>query len=405
MKFQHKPNQDEIESIKKSQQVHNILFELLFDILTEIQTNHKAIFRRIPDGRIKSFGSLIKKFADREDKSLSMTTFLKGLDDIAGLRLTITTKDEFDEAKSIMRKSRAIKAIGKLDIRKRSKENGIMNKRGYSAHHYYVISSSQILAKYLAKRINEDISNEAKEKYNSLKDRLQTICASHNCNQIIAEIQIRTLAQDLWAVFEHPERYKGSGKSSKALNEELLNYARLMDVADDIAQLTKNRKIYEAEEYLMKQNKGLIGTKKILKIDDIKKILNGSIFKNSVNALSTFDLCEIMIHLANNNIFTNEDFEELIGSGKYIEAIKTAFAELSLKMSDLRVSFLDWLPLFFCCLKYEKDCEDICSRNIGNVAKEIHNRENEFKSELKNKVQEIWEESQFTDLFDKYTVS
>lgn len=396
MEQTYKPTNAELLELRYIKIAHAILIKLVEEALIQITEDNKIIFRRAPESRLKTSRSILKKYYNRKNKKKDFIPYVMGLKDIAGLRMTITTKDEFELSKKILRTSAGLKKIGVLDTESRE-ENGIMNERGYSAHHYYLHYTIAINDEdEHVKEVIDDTLKRAKVNRNELAERYE----------VVAEIQVRTLAQDLWAVFEHPERYKSNGEIPDTLNTELLNYARLMDVADDIAQLTKNRKVHEAENYSRKKRNTPIDSKELLTIDTLRRELDRNNSANGNEGLtvtSTYDLCDLLIQLADNGIFTCEDLRALIGNEEYIKAIESVFEFEDIKREEMEMSISDSFHLFFICRFCQTECENLNSKK-GDQKKAIEQRLEDRKDELVRKIREIRSESELAAIINNYEV-
>src|SRR5687768_15836378 len=79
-------------------------------------------------------------------------------------------------------------------------------------------------------------------------------CADHYTLTIVAEpaakaeLQVRTLAHDLWAVFSHYEAYRAAESMPLSRRDEVVNYSRLLDVVDSYAAQIRHRKEEDADE-------------------------------------------------------------------------------------------------------------------------------------------------------------
>lgn len=402
------PSEGELEFIRDTQIAHNYLYELFLGVLNQIQTEYSNIFRRKPEGRMKTFLSIKKGFQKRDDETKDLKTYTADLKDIAGLRLTITTSDEYPFATEILVNNENLKMLGNLDITSR-KNNGEPNKRGYSAYHYYLYSSLDKISEFLNYKLKADIDEDAKNNFNNTLSTVRGFKSNQLGIQLIAELQIRTLAQDLWAVFEHPERYKSKvGSSSKAMDEELLNYSKLMEVADDIAQLTKNRKKYDAENYLKDKIPDSPREKKILNIEELSKTLSDDkLFKNSAKSLSLLDKCDILNFLADNNIFTIEDLKLLVENKDYFEKINISIKNLAIpKDKELKVEVLDMITMFCACKKCDRDCR-INTDQIEDTEekyKKIGIEEKKLMKLLDDMLKTIWAECEFSYKVSDYGI-
>lgn len=392
--YKYRPTEKELIEIRNTRIAHAIFLKAVQEDFDGIAEKNNTIFRRKPESRLKSTNSIIRNYDIREDKFAEFIPFVNNLKDIAGLRLTITTKDEFEIARHILSSSELIKKHGVLDTNSRP-GNGIMNKRGYAAHHYYLISTVSINSE-IARM--QDVVEKTLKSAGVSKEELG---AEY---RVTLEIQVRTLAQDLWAVFEHPERYKGNETSSKLLDDELLNYARLMDVADDLAQLTKNRKIYEAEEYFLNKRNAPVEDHKLLTINTLRREI--SLVLKSINGqmpivLSTSELCDLLKLFADNGIFTIEDCNSLVRNQTYKKRVLEICHELDIIWEQMDVSVLDTFRLFFICRKSQLDCENIRIKKT-NSDRDVENRLRTEMVELKDRIIKIMNESLFKEILNSY---
>jgi ppGpp synthetase/RelA/SpoT-type nucleotidyltranferase len=399
--------EEELKFIRERQVAHNYLYGLFLGELTQIQSDYE-IFRRTPEGRIKTFSSIMNAFQKREDEMQDLKTFIVELKDIAGLRLTIATKDEYPHATEILVNNEDLKILGKLDTTSRQ-ENGETNSRGYFAYHYYLHTSLDGIIEYLDYKLNSDIDDDAKANFNNCSEMMKGVRVTESNLQLIAELQIRTLAQDLWAVFEHPERYKNQRRqSSPAIDQELLNYSKLMQVADDIAQLVKNRKKYDAENYLKVKIPDSPGEKNILNIENLSKTLSqDNIFKNSLKGLSLLHKCDLLIYLADNNVFTTEDLKLLIENKEYFQIISNAIKNLEIPLHyELKVEVSEMIKMFCACKKSDRDCRISTDQVLD--AEEISRRKSiENKRLLKllnDMLNVIWTECEFSYKITDYGI-
>jgi ppGpp synthetase/RelA/SpoT-type nucleotidyltranferase len=278
--------------------VHRNLLSDLNPLVSAMVANHEEIFRRNPESRIKRIRS-IHKNVDR--KGMKTDDFFKrasGLRDIAGIRLTIATKDQHPLAEVLLRES--VNGLGALE---RTAGSGGLEIRedGYSANHLVLASS---------------------------------VHQGAHC-----EIQVRTLTQDLWAVFSHYESYKRSHATTTGAADELVNYAKLMDVADDFAKTIRRRKIREAEEQHRRAclDAGISGQGPdgILTFEVLEQIVNSRwprVLPSELQggAVSTVRLCELLQELSNYSIYTANQLMELLGRTSYIQHIVARMAEVGI---------------------------------------------------------------------------
>lgn len=139
--------------------------------------------------RIKSPKSIVKKMKDK-NYELTYQNMIDNINDIAGVRIMAKTIDDVYKIKNILEKNSNITIIKEKDYIKKPK------KSGYTSLH--------IIAEVPTK-IDENIVF------------------------VKVEIQIRTIAMDLWANLEHEIKYKPEGKISKLSSIKLIKYAKLLN--------------------------------------------------------------------------------------------------------------------------------------------------------------------------------
>ncbi|MGB4850222.1 MAG: hypothetical protein WBP41_20020 [Saprospiraceae bacterium] len=315
---------EELSSLQNIRFAHqNFLTEIKVR-LSEIYEQNSEVFRRPPDIRIKKIKSIVGKIEDDPQINNGVIYCVNKLTDIAGARMTITTKDEIELATKLL--ISGLKDFGDLDTISRATENGILNdKTGYSAYHYY-------------------LKPRETEKYGIN-------------SSIVCEIQVRTLAQDLWAVFSHPESYKPKiNISPSTIDAEMKNYAKLMDVADDFAQLIKKRKKIEADEYHKNQAKEsgrIFRGKTLITVDVLNEILLDRLNRDISNKiekvfkLSIFELCKIVKNLHTYGVFNKEELEEILNDIIFENLIRQVMKDCN--VNDIEI--VDSIHYFCICHK------------------------------------------------------
>lgn len=137
--------------------------------------------------RIKDADSIINKLY-RDNLDFTLENIEEHINDIVGVRIVCGFKDDIYELIDIIRKSEVINIIKEKDFLDSPKESG------YRSYHLIVEVPVEL--------INEKIN-------------------------VKAEIQIRTMAQDLWASLDHKLRYK------KEYNDEKLA-SKLLKISDEL---------------------------------------------------------------------------------------------------------------------------------------------------------------------------
>ena len=132
--------------------------------------------------RIKSADSIINKLY-KDNKEFTLDNVEKYVNDIVGVRIICSLESDIYDLIDIIRNSSVIKVINEKDFIKDVKDTG------YRSYHMIVEVAVEL--------INEKVS-------------------------VKAEIQIRTLAMDLWASLEHKLKYK-SKYCTKSVSDRLIN--------------------------------------------------------------------------------------------------------------------------------------------------------------------------------------
>ena len=148
------------------------------------------------DTRIKEPKSIVKKMEKKKYKK-TYYNLIEKINDIAGMRIVCTLKDDIFFIKEIP------------DIHILNEKDYVTNPKpsGYSSYHMIV----EVPVKLSQKTI-----------------------------YVKCEIQIRTLAMDFWASFEHKVKYKTEQEVNKKTSKELVNCAKMISKFDDKMISLKN---------------------------------------------------------------------------------------------------------------------------------------------------------------------
>lgn len=154
-------------------------------------------------GRIKTLDSIIEKM-QKKKLGISYENMIENINDIAGMRIICSYKDDIYKIRNLIRKQKDIKIIKEKDYIKKVK------KSGYSAYHIIIETPVEI----------------KKEKI-----------------PIKVEIQIRTVLMDFWATTEHKVRYKTNKKISNTDSMKLSIYAKIINtISDKIMRIHRKQK-------------------------------------------------------------------------------------------------------------------------------------------------------------------
>ena len=145
------------------------------------------------DSRIKEPKSIIKKMENKKCEKTYMNLIDK-IHDIAGIRIVCVLKDDIFFIRDL------IKQINEIHIVKEKDYVTNPKKSGYSSYHMIVEVPVRLTQKTI---------------------------------YVKCEIQIRTLAMDFWANFEHKVKYKTEQNVNKKMSNELVAYAKMINKFDN----------------------------------------------------------------------------------------------------------------------------------------------------------------------------
>lgn len=150
--------------------------------------------------RIKEPKSIIKKMK-KKNYEKTYINLIEKINDIAGMRIVCTLKDDVFFIKDLIKQMPDIHILKEKDYVTKPKESG------YSSYHMVVDVPVNLTSKVI---------------------------------YVKCEIQIRTLAMDFWANFEHKVKYKTEKNLSKKASNELVAYAKMMKKFDNKMMEIKN---------------------------------------------------------------------------------------------------------------------------------------------------------------------
>ena len=152
------------------------------------------------DTRIKETKSIVKKM-EKKKYEKTYLNLIEKVNDIAGMRIVCTLKDDIFFIKDLVKQIPDVHILKEKDYVTNPKPSG------YSSYHMIV----EVPVKLSQKTI-----------------------------YVKCEIQIRTLAMDFWASFEHKVKYKTEQEVNKKTSKELVNCAKMISKFDDKMILLKN---------------------------------------------------------------------------------------------------------------------------------------------------------------------
>lgn len=144
------------------------------------------------DTRIKEPKSILKKM-EKKKYDKTYLNLIEKINDIAGIRIVCTLKDDIFFIRDLVKQIPDIHVLKEKDYVTNPKESG------YSSYHMIV----EVPVKLTQKTI-----------------------------YVKCEIQIRTLAMDFWASFEHKVKYKTKNDVNPKMSKELVSCAKMINKFD-----------------------------------------------------------------------------------------------------------------------------------------------------------------------------
>ena len=152
------------------------------------------------DTRIKEPKSIVKKM-EKKKYDKTYLNLIEKINDIAGIRIVCTLKDDIFFIRDLVKQIPDIHVLKEKDYVTNPKESG------YSSYHMIVEVPVRLSQKTI---------------------------------YVKCEIQIRTLAMDFWASFEHKVKYKTDQEVNKKTSKELVACAKMINKFDNKMMTLKN---------------------------------------------------------------------------------------------------------------------------------------------------------------------
>ena len=143
--------------------------------------------------RIKEPKSILKKM-EKKKYSKTYVNLIEKINDVAGMRIICTLKDDIFFIRDLIKNMPNIHIVKEKDYVTNPKQSG------YASYHMIVEVPLYLTQKTI---------------------------------YVKCEIQIRTLAMDFWASFEHKVKYKSEKSVSKKMSKELVSYAKMINRFDN----------------------------------------------------------------------------------------------------------------------------------------------------------------------------
>ena len=279
-----KTDQNKIEEVRKKKERTS---EKVYEILSIICEDNPDVFKKKPEKRVKKTDRIIENL--KEKSIASITKLETNIRDIAGTRVTCCTLDEILEVEDLIRNHPDI-----IDCKVLRTYDDGPDEQGYRGHHLEV-------------KVNVSFGNK------TYKD--------------FCEIQIRTLAGDLWAVLSHRDFYKSSHNIPDTVKLDMKTLGKQLEVVDEMAQSLKIRIREEIDKKAKEKSTDKLSEEDMLTpinvIRLIKKIFNKEITVNLAYRLIQYAL--------NYNLITLKKYKKILKNQKFKIFIEEPYTKLGIK--------------------------------------------------------------------------
>ncbi len=207
-----KGNENDIE-VQRMFNIYNAAMRVISTRLEILESDFRLTRKHNPihhmDCRLKSSGSILRKLEQRGlDCALSNIT--RNIFDVVGLRIVCPYLEDVYAVAELLLRQDDITLLQKKDYIKNPKPNG------YRSMHLVVLAP---------------------------------VALCHGTEQVPVEIQIRTIAMDMWASLEHELCYKAEGKSDAQTHESLLDCSKKLAAIDaQMGEMFQARKRVEGTD-------------------------------------------------------------------------------------------------------------------------------------------------------------
>lgn len=218
------------------------------------------------ESRVKSWFSISKKI---ERINLKLEDILQ-LNDLVGIRLILLFKRDLDRCRELIEEN--LEIIEKEDTASRLDESQF----GYQSYHYVI----KLPEKWLSTPTLRDFA------------------------EYKAEIQIRTIAQHIWAAASHNLQYKQEDNVPKTVRRSIYRVSAMLEIVD----LEFERVLREREEYVKELKLDIQDEK--LNVDILKEILDSHL--PIANRTDDEPYSELLQNLSRCGINKSSEFISLI---------------------------------------------------------------------------------------------
>jgi ppGpp synthetase/RelA/SpoT-type nucleotidyltranferase len=279
----HKITENDRKKIEEVREKKERTLERVMEILKNICRDNPDIFKKQPECRVKGVQEIGKKMKSK--KGCNLMNFEKHVRDIAGTRITCCTLDEIDETVELIRKHPEIKNCKTL----RKYTDG-PDEFGYRGHHLEIT----VQISYKNKTIND-----------------------------ICEVQIRTLAGDLWAVLSRRDFYKPSSPPPVSVHQDMRTLSKQLEVVDEIALSLKQRCRSELEKEAKEKAVPKTAAKDMLTLENVMDLID-NIFGEKISVNEAYELIQEVLTEGVNSL---KNYKKLITNRSYHNLINNVFKD------------------------------------------------------------------------------
>ena len=243
----------------------------LLEQLENLFSKHEVTLGTPIEGRVKTWESISEKI-QRKSLSLDQVT---DLDDLVGIRTILLFRPDLTRVEELLRST--------LDVLKAEDTSTRLNESqfGYQSRHFIV----------------------------KLPARWLSVPSLAGLGDLKAEIQVRTLAQHIWAAASHKLQYKNEANVPPPLRRSIHRVSALLETVD----LEFERLLLERSSYVQ-IDIARLGDNEPLNVDVAKAILSECL--PSKNIAETEPYAELLEDLIHFGISTSADLRSLIEDHK-----------------------------------------------------------------------------------------
>lgn len=313
----------------------------VFEILNDICKDNPNIFKKFPERRVKSLERIEEKM--KSAKKCNISNFERYVRDIAGARVTCCTRDEIQEAEALIKKHPEIK---KCKVLRRYDQPP--DEDGYRGHHLEVT-------------VHVFYENKT----------LTDIC----------EVQIRTLASDLWAVLSHRDFYGSPIIPPTLVRRDMRTLSKQLEVVDDLAVSLKQRIRDEVNREAREKAKMKLAEKDMLTPDNVINLIRKT-FKKKIHTDFAYQL---MGYALSHDVISLKEYKRLITKHRtMIEDIYKA-VRVSPPLEDYVYApiFAKWRGVSEAKKVLFRRAKTLYARVMAPVEKGVEISKEELKKEIK----------------------